>query len=133
MGVRYVLEQLDGSGVTVEVDCTDLVLRPGSSVPPELILEIRCVRETGICRVWCTALDDYVAYVRDDDFDRALLPPGFVVYTGSELMHIAGLSPDGLLRIHAAKRTGAIVTGSKPETLDQPSCRLVWDAPGKFI
>lgn len=74
----------------------------------------RQVRTTGICLTWCQELADYVAFVADD-FDHSMIPPGFTAYTELELNHIAELSADGLRRVHAAKRTWAIVTGNRPE------------------
>ena len=75
----------------------------------------RRVQATGACLTWCEALGDFVAFVRDD-IDRDTLPPGFVVYAEAELPHLSGLSVEGLRRIHAAKKTGAVITGVEPDT-----------------
>ena len=72
----------------------------------------RHVRASGTCLTWCEELDDYVAFCRDD-VDSSAVPPGFVIYHESELEHVVGLSTEGLRRVHAAKRTGAIVKNSE--------------------
>ena len=41
MAAVEVLERLESCGVSVSVDREELVLRPGSKVPPELLIEVR--------------------------------------------------------------------------------------------
>ena len=83
---------------------------PGES---ELAEIEKRVRTKGVCLTWCEALEDFVAFVRDD-IDHGTVPPGFVIYTEAELAYICDLSADGLRRVHGAKRTGAVITGSEP-------------------
>ena len=55
-----------------------------------------------------------------DDVDPATIPAGFVPYSDDELRYVFNAdegvpSPDGLRLIHAAKKTGAIITNSRKE------------------
>ena len=64
-------------------------------------------------------LRDLVAFHRDD-VDPATIPAGFVPYSDDELRYLFGEdgdqpSPDALRLIHAAKKTGAIITNSRKE------------------
>ena len=70
----------------------------------------RRVRVTGVCLVWCEELNDCVVF-HCDDVEPSTLPQAFVPYSLAELKHIAGLSAEGLRRIHEAKKTGAVITG----------------------
>ena len=68
-------------------------------------------------------MDDFVAFHRDDVHPDKV-PVGFVSYSDRELRELFGndkpdLSLTALRRIHAAKKTGAMVTGSRP---NNPSC-----------
>ena len=77
---------------------------------------VRRVEEEGCVLLWCEVLRDLVAFHRDD-VDPATIPAGFVPYSDDELRHLFGEdgaqpSPDGLRLIHAAKKTGAIITNS---------------------
>ncbi|MCX8215092.1 MAG: hypothetical protein OTJ97_11425 [SAR202 cluster bacterium] len=52
--------------------------------------------------------------------DPATIPAGFVPYSDDELRHLFGEdgaqpSPDGLRLIHAAKKTGSIITNRRKE------------------
>ena len=60
-------------------------------------------------RLNAETVKDFLAFVRDD-FDRSKVPPGFVIYTDSELKELFG---DGkhpsnatLRLIHEAKKSG---------------------------
>jgi hypothetical protein len=69
--------------------------------------------------MWCEVLRDLVAFHRDD-VDPATIPAPFVPYSDDELRHRFGEdgsepSPDALRLIHAAKKTGAIITNSRKE------------------
>ena len=80
---------------------------------------VRRVEEEGYVLLWCEVLRDLVAFHRDD-VDPATIPPGFVPYSDDELRHLFGEdgaqpSPDALRLIHAAKKTGAIITNSRKE------------------
>ena len=80
---------------------------------------VRRVEEEGCVLLWCEVLRDFVAFHRDD-VDPATIPAGFVPYSDDELRHLFGEdgaqpSPDGLRLIHAAKKTGAIITNSRKE------------------
>ena len=89
---------------------------PGEGPVEHELAELeRRVHEVGVCLAWCEEMQDFVGFIRDD-VDPASVPAGFVVYFERELEHIAGLSPIGLQRVHAAKKTGAIVTGSEPDS-----------------
>lgn len=49
----------------------------------------RIVREKGCCLLWAEAVKDYVAFALNDAEDRRV-PPGYVVYTLSELEALYG-------------------------------------------
>ena len=77
---------------------------------------VRRVEEEGYVLLWCEVLRDLVAFHRND-VDPVMIPAGFVPYSEDELRHLFGEdrsepSPDGLRLIHAAKRTGAVITDS---------------------
>ena len=77
------------------------------------------VEEEGYVLLWCEVLRDLVAFHRDD-VDPATIPADFVPYSDDELRHLFGEdgdqpSPDALRLIHAAKKTGAIITNSRKE------------------
>ena len=79
----------------------------------------RRVEEEGYVLLWCEVLRDLVAFHRND-VDPVMIPAGFVPYSDDELRHLFGEdgaqpSPDGLRLIHAAKKTGAIITNSRKE------------------
>ena len=80
---------------------------------------VRRVEEEGYVLLWCEVLRDLVAFHRND-VDPATIPAGFVPYSDDELRHLFGEdgaqpSPDGLRLIHAAKKTGAIITNRRKE------------------
>ena len=77
---------------------------------------VRRVEEEGYVLLWSNLLDDLVAFHRDD-VDPATIPAPFVPYSDDERRHLFGEdgtepSPDALRIIHAAKRTGAVITDS---------------------
>ena len=83
---------------------------------------VRRVEEEGYVLLWCAVLRDLVAFHRGD-VDPATIPSGFVPYSDDELRHLFGEdgaqpSPDGLRLIHAAKRTGAVITDSRSDDED---------------
>ena len=80
---------------------------------------VRRVEDEGYVLLWSTVLQDLVAFHRDD-VDLATIPAGFVPYSDEELRYVFNAdegepSPDGLRLIHAAKKTGAIITNSRKE------------------
>ena len=80
---------------------------------------VRRVKEEGYVLLWCEVLRDLVAFHRND-VDPATIPAPFVPYSDDEFRHLFGEdgaqpSPDGLRLIHAAKKTGAIITNSRKE------------------
>ena len=80
---------------------------------------VRRVEEEGYVLLWCEVLRDLVAFHRND-VDPTTIPAGFVPYSDDELRHLFGEdgaqpSPDGLRLIHAAKKTGAIITNRRKE------------------
>ena len=80
---------------------------------------VRRVEEEGYVLLWSNVLQDLVAFHRND-VDPATIPPGFVPYSDDELRPLFGEdgdqpSPDALRLIHAAKKTGAIITNSRKE------------------
>ena len=80
---------------------------------PELV---RRVEEEGYVLLWSNVLQDLVAFHRND-VDPATIPAPFVPYSDDERRHLFGEdgtepSPDALRLIHAAKRTGAVITDS---------------------
>ena len=80
---------------------------------------VRRVEEEGYVLLWSDVLRDLVVFHRDD-VDPATIPPGFVPYSEDELQHLFGEDgaepPLNALRlIHAAKKTGAIITNSRKE------------------
>ena len=80
---------------------------------------VRRVEEEGYVLLWCEVLRDLVAFHRDD-VDPATIPAPFVPYSDDELRHLFGEdgekpSLNGLRLIHAAKKTGAIITNSRKE------------------
>ena len=93
---------------------------PGpNQLDDEMTELVRRVEEEGYVLLWCEVLRDLVAFHRDD-VDPATIPPGFVPYSDDELRPLFGKdgdqpSPDALRLIHAAKKTGAIITNSRKE------------------
>ncbi len=82
----------------------------------------RRVEEEGYVLLWSNVLQDLVAFHRDD-VDPVTIPAAFVPYSDNELRHLFGEdgaqpSPDGLRLIHAAKRTGAVITDSRSDDED---------------
>ena len=80
---------------------------------------VRRVEEEGYVLLWGEVLRDLVAFHRDD-VDPATIPAGFVPYSDDELRYVFNAdegepSPDGLRLIHAAKKTGAIITNRRKE------------------
>jgi hypothetical protein len=80
---------------------------------------VRRVEEEGYVLLWCEVLRDLVAF-HSDDVDPARIPALFVPYSEHELLHLFDEdgdqpSPDALWLIHAAKKTGAIITNSRKE------------------
>ena len=76
----------------------------------------RRVKEEGYVLLWSNVLQDLVAFHRND-VDPATIPAGFVPYSDDEVRHLfdedgAKPSPDAIQLIHAAKRTGAVITDS---------------------
>jgi hypothetical protein len=77
---------------------------------------VRRVEEEGYVLLWSNVLQDLVTFHRDD-VDPATIPTPFVPYSDDERRHLFGEdgtepSPDTLRLIHAAKRTGAVITDS---------------------
>ena len=80
------------------------------------------VEEEGYVLLWSNVLQDLVAYHRDD-VDPATIPAGFVPYAEEELRHLfpeddhatCDYSENALRFIHAAKTTGAQISGRKEE------------------
>jgi len=77
---------------------------------------VRRVEDEGYVLLWSNVLQDLVAFHRND-VDPATIPAGFVPYSEEELRHLFGEdgaepSPDRLKLIHAAKRTGTVITDS---------------------
>jgi hypothetical protein len=86
---------------------------------------VRRVEEEGYVLLWCEVLRDLVAFHRDD-VDPATIPAGFVPYSDDEVRHFSrgdgvSLSADALRLIHAAKRTGAVITDSTQD--EEPGTR----------
>ena len=80
---------------------------------------VQRVEEEGYVLLWCEVLRDLVAFHRND-VDPATIPAGFVPYSDDEVWHFSrgdgvSLSADALRLIHAAKKTGAIITNSRKE------------------
>ena len=77
---------------------------------------VRRVEEEGYVLLWCEVLRDLVAFHRND-VDPVMIPAGFVPYSDDELRYLFSqngvlLSADAIKLIHAAKRTGAVITDS---------------------
>lgn len=72
----------------------------------------RRVTECGICLVWGETVQDFMAFIKDD-YPKEKVPPGFVVYTDSELKELFGEgkhpSRKTLRLIHEAKKQGCRV------------------------
>jgi hypothetical protein len=69
------------------------------------------VRRKGYCLLYLPLVDDFVAFARDDAVDR--VPPGYVVYTQSELEELYG-KPQSIVistfrLVHEAKKLGGRV------------------------
>ena len=91
----------------------------GDGTKAELAEIERRVLKDGVCLAYCKVLDDFVAFYATEA-DKAKIPPGFVPYSDAELWELYGpdkpdLSADALRLIHAAKKTGAIVTRNMPD------------------
>ena len=76
----------------------------------------RRVKEDGYVLLWSNVLQDLVAF-HCNDVDPVTIPTGFVPYSDNEFRHLFGRDGDqpslnGLRLIHAAKKTGAIITNS---------------------
>jgi hypothetical protein len=69
------------------------------------------VEKEGYCLVYLEVVDDVVAFARDDAADR--VPPGYVVYTRSELVELYGKPRGTAIRtfrlLHEVKRLGGRV------------------------
>ena len=85
---------------------------PGEGMPSDAeVAEVeRRLHEQGCILLWCTELEDYVAFYRSEE-DRRKVPPGFVLYSEDELLHLFGDPSDGpslnqLRLIHQAKKYG---------------------------
>ncbi len=65
----------------------------------------RRVRERGLCLLWSEVLEDYIAFVRDEE-GAARVPPGYVIYTLRELEDLFSkpLSREMLRAVHNAKK-----------------------------
>jgi len=79
----------------------------------------RRVEEEGYVLLWPNVLQDLVAFHRND-VDPDTIPAPFVPYSDDEVRHLFGEdgaqpSPDALRLIHAAKKTGVIITNSRKE------------------
>jgi len=77
------------------------------------------VHGEGYALLWCTVLQDLVAFYRDEDA-RSKIPPGFVPYSEAELEELFGkgkpsLSTSTLRLIHEAKKHGGCVINSEWE------------------
>jgi len=73
------------------------------------------VHGEGYVLLWSTALQDLVAFYRDEEA-RSNIPPGFVPYSEAELEELYGdgkppLSKSTLRLIHEAKKCGGCVVG----------------------
>ena len=73
------------------------------------------VQAHGMYLGWSEVLQDNVAFYLTE-VDRAKVPVGFVPYSGEEVLALYSpegkdRGPEGLRRIHASKRAGAIVAG----------------------
>ena len=136
MDATAVLERLDRLGVSIQLDGPDLILRPGSRVPadvlenvrahkPEIIAHLRKPRLVngppgwhareiaerveieGVCIFWSELVGDVVAFVRDGQ----QAPAGVVTFDVGEL---AMLFPKGrpdpdpwvLRMVYETKRLG---------------------------
>ena len=86
-------------------------------------IERRVIKE-GVCLTWCDVLQDLVAFVIDET-DAEKVPPGFVVYTDTELWELFSpekpdLNADALRRIHYAKKIGnGGIVGNDPNPGDE--------------
>ena len=83
---------------------------------------VRRVEEKGYVLLWSNVLQDLVAFHRND-VDPATIPAPFVPYSDDEVRHFfrgdgVSLSADALRLIHAAKRTGAVITDSRSDDED---------------
>ena len=80
---------------------------------------VRRVEDEGYVLLWSNVLQDLVAF-HCNDVDPVTIPTGFVPYSDNEFRHLFGKDGDqpslnGLSLIHAAKKTGAIITNSRKE------------------
>ena len=139
-----IISDLHALGVRIEAHGDKLELAPASVIPPELVEQVRAhkpavlahlrwqvkkpersvedetkeiaqmVHEDGFALLWCEAVQDLVAFLRDD-VDPATIPAGFLVYTEAELRELfgkPGMTPRRLRMIHRIKTAGAkIVNG----------------------
>ena len=93
--------------------------RTHTSGKMELKELVRRVEDEGYILLWSNVLQDLVAF-HHNDVDPVTIPAAFVPYSEHELLHLfdedgAQLSADILRLIHAAKKTGAIITNSRKE------------------
>lgn len=77
------------------------------------------VREKGRCLLWAEAVKDYVAFALNDEEARKV-PPGYVVYTLTELEALYGPGKKApslavLRMIHQAKKLGGRVVGDEQD------------------
>ena len=72
------------------------------------------VQKEGVCLFWSDVLQEVIAFAKDD---KQSVPAGFVTYTSAELKELhkgkATIAPQTLRMIHAAKKAGGKVVGSK--------------------
>ncbi len=84
----------------------------------------RRVNEAGYVLCWSEALEDFIAFHRED-VDPTTIPPGFVAYSLTELTHLfredgQPLSVNALRLVLQAKKYGARVTGNYPNGTQEP-------------
>ena len=86
----------------------------------ELADLVNRVETQGYVLLWSAELEDLVVFY-SSEANRERIPPGFVHYSDAELLHLFGpeqpeISTSTLRLIHAAKKTGARITGVEPDT-----------------
>ena len=85
----------------------------------ELAELVRRIGTEGYVLLWSEELEDMVAFYRNEA-DREKIPAGFVPYSDVELLKLFApgqedISISTLRLLHAAKKTGAYITGVEPD------------------
>lgn len=123
------LANLLRAGADVGIDAKGIYCKPNGPMPPELKyawrehkVELQTLltdgQRIGLRYIWSSTLDELIVIATTSEAVSAA-PPGVVCYSPSEINHLRGIIPDGLRRVHTAKKLfgGSIVDGPRKEVI----------------